>query len=119
MKGSVGMRLAKEAKNIFENHPDMTLDIVDQATNLWHISFTIPEGSVYAGENYSLRFKFCDNYPFEAPEVIFIGTPPQHEHVYSNGFICLSILSKDWSPAMQTQQVVLSIISMLASATKK
>ena len=54
----------------------MTLDIVDQSTNLWHISFTMPEGTVYAGENYTLRFKFCDNYPFEAPEVIFIGTPP-------------------------------------------
>ena len=79
----------------------------------------MPEGSVYAGENYTLRFKFCDNYPFEAPEVIFIGTPPQHEHVYSNGFICLSTLSKDWSPALQTGQVVMSIISMLASATKK
>ena len=73
---SIGLRLSKEAKNIWENQKEMTLDIVDQSTNLWHISFTMPEGTVYAGENYTLRFKFCDNYPFEAPEVIFIGTPP-------------------------------------------
>ena len=30
--------------------------------------------------------------PIESPEVIFIGSPPEHEHIYSNGFICLSIL---------------------------
>ena len=30
--------------------------------------------------------------PIESPEVIFIGHIPVHEHIYSNGFICLSIL---------------------------
>ena len=30
--------------------------------------------------------------PIEAPEVIFVGPVPTHEHIYSNGFICLSIL---------------------------
>ena len=39
-----------------------------------------------------LRFVFNDNYPIEAPEVIFYGSVPSHRHVYSNGFICMSIL---------------------------
>ena len=30
--------------------------------------------------------------PIESPEVIFYGKSPEHEHIYSNGFICLSIL---------------------------
>ena len=30
--------------------------------------------------------------PIEAPEVVFLGKTPDHEHVYSNGFICMSIL---------------------------
>ena len=30
--------------------------------------------------------------PIESPEVIFVGPVPTHEHIYSNGFICLSIL---------------------------
>jgi ubiquitin-protein ligase len=30
--------------------------------------------------------------PIESPEVLFIGHVPVHEHIYSNGFICLSIL---------------------------
>ena len=94
------MRLAKEAKNIWEKQTDLTLDIIDEKTMLWHVSFTMPQETVYAGENYTLRFKFCDNYPFEPPEVTFVGTPPDHEHIYSNGWICLSTLSKDWTPAL-------------------
>ena len=39
-----------------------------------------------------LRFLFNDNYPIEAPEVVFIGKVPDHWHVYSNGFICMSVL---------------------------
>ena len=39
-----------------------------------------------------LRFVFNDNYPIEAPEVVFVGKTPDHEHVYSNGFICMSVL---------------------------
>lgn len=33
-----------------------------------------------------------DNKPIESPEVIFYGNSPDHEHIYSNGFICMSIL---------------------------
>ncbi len=39
-----------------------------------------------------LKFIFEDNYPIEAPEVTFVGKMPDHEHIYSNGFICMSIL---------------------------
>lgn len=39
-----------------------------------------------------LWFVFSENYPIEAPEVVFVGKVPDHEHIYSNGFICMSIL---------------------------
>lgn len=39
-----------------------------------------------------LRFTFNENYPIEAPEVVFVGKVPDHRHVYSNGFICMSVL---------------------------
>ena len=45
--------------------------------------------------------------------------PPIHEHVYSCGFICLSTLDTDWTPALKTSSVCLSVLSMLSSATEK
>merc|ERR1719482_1777022 len=76
-------------------------------------------GTVYDTEVFTLRFRFTDKYPMESPEVIFIGAPPEHPHIYSNGHICLSILYDQWSPALTVHGVCLSILSMLSSCQAK
>ena len=79
-----------------------------------------PVSTLYEGETYRLQFKFGMTYPFDSPEVVFVGDSiPVHQHIYSNGHICLSILTDDWSPALSVESVCLSIISMLASAKDK
>ena len=113
-------RLKREAEDIYNNFKDvLTLEIKDHEKCIWHITFVGAEGSVYAGEKYTLQFRFTDQYPFESPEVQFIGKPPEHEHIYSCGFICLSTLDADWTPALKTSSVVMSILSMMSSAKKK
>lgn len=77
-------------------------------------------GTLYEGEKFQLLFKFSSRYPFDSPQVMFTGDNiPVHPHVYSNGHICLSILTEDWSPALSVQSVCLSIISMLSSCKEK
>lgn len=77
-------------------------------------------GTLFADERFQLRFKFGPKYPFESPQVMFVGESiPVHPHIYSNGHICLSILTEDWSPALTVETVCLSIVSMLSSCTEK
>ena len=43
---------------------------------------TVPN-TLYAGETFSLCFKFGPKYPFDSPEVVFQGDNiPVHPHVY-------------------------------------
>jgi ubiquitin-conjugating enzyme E2 W len=79
-----------------------------------------PEGTLYEGEVFRLRIRFPPNYPTEPPSVFFLPPHiPQHEHVYTNGDICLSLLGADWRPTMTAQSIAMSILSILSGATKK
>ena len=59
------------------------------------------------------------SYPSQPPSVYFLSPTPRHEHVYTNGDICLSLLGKDWRPTMTAQSLAVSILSILSSAREK
>lgn len=84
---------------------------------------SVSSSSVYDGEVYTLSIRFTDQYPIEAPEVVFINESPAHPHIYSNGHICLDILydrgEGGWSPALTANRVCYSLRSMLASNPTK
>lgn len=76
--------------------------------------------TLYEGERFLLRFRFDESFPMQAPEVVFVAPHmPVHEHVYTNGHICLSILYNDWTPSLAVDRVCISILSMLSSAKTK
>ena len=112
-------RLQRELDELKCSYPWFEVGVVNDSRLIWNVGFNGAEGSVFAGERFVLQFKFDENYPIEAPEVIFIGNYPHHEHVYSNGYICLSILYGEWSPSLRVSSIVLSIQSMLSSANHK
>ncbi|XP_065441847.1 ubiquitin-conjugating enzyme E2 W isoform X2 [Chrysemys picta bellii] len=119
----VHKRLQKELLALQNDPPPgMTLNekSVQNSITQWIVDMEGAPGTLYEGEKFQLLFKFSSRYPFDSPQVMFTGDNiPVHPHVYSNGHICLSILTEDWSPALSVQSVCLSIISMLSSCKEK
>ncbi|XP_043819417.1 ubiquitin-conjugating enzyme E2 W-like [Dromiciops gliroides] len=114
---SMQKRLQKELL-VLQNDPPpaMTLNekSVQNSITQWIVDMEGAPGTLYEGEKFQLLFKFSSRYPFDSPQVMFTGDNiPGHPHVYSNGHICLSILTEDWSPVLSVQSVCLSVISML------
>jgi ubiquitin-conjugating enzyme E2 W len=120
---SLERRLQRELMLLIEDPaPGVAVDAEGAGLNLtqWLIHVEGAEGTLYGGERFQLQFKFSAEYPFDAPEVTFVGPDiPVNPHVYSNGHICISILSEDWSPALNVRSVCLSIISVLSSCKRK
>jgi len=85
----------------------------------WVVKVIGAPNTTYAGEIYRLRIRFHADYPMQPPEVVFMRPAPVHEHIYSDGKICLNILYNDWDPKMDIRSMCLSLQSMLSSATKK
>eukprot|EP00825_Cyclidium_porcatum_P048250 TRINITY_DN8050_c0_g1_i1.p1 TRINITY_DN8050_c0_g1~~TRINITY_DN8050_c0_g1_i1.p1 ORF type:complete len:171 (-),score=32.32 TRINITY_DN8050_c0_g1_i1:451-963(-) len=120
MEARMTKRLQKDLEAMQKNYKEQfVVTLPNNDLKTWHIAFKGAKGTLYDGEQFKLQFKFSPEYPIESPEVIFVGKVPQHEHIYSNGFICLSILYDEWSAALTVASVCMSILSMLSSAVKK
>mmetsp|Transcript_22420 Transcript_22420/g.35583 ORF Transcript_22420/g.35583 Transcript_22420/m.35583 type:complete len:485 (+) Transcript_22420:50-1504(+) len=85
----------------------------------WIVKVIGQPNTLYEGEIYRLRVRFHPDYPRKPPEVVFMRPAPVHEHIYSDGKICLNILYEDWTPEMDIKSLCLSLLSMLSSAKLK
>lgn len=78
----------------------------------WQATLMGPSDSPYSGGVFFLDIHFPADYPFKPPKVHFT-TRIYHPNINANGGICLDILKDQWSPALTTSKVLLSICSLL------
>ena len=113
-------RIQRELKEFIKSPPPgLSVKISGKNVRLWIITLTMPENTIYSNEVYKLRVQFPNDYPTSPPSVYFLSPTPRHEHVYTNGDICLSLLGKDWRPIMTASSIAGSIMSILCGAQRK
>ena len=117
---SANYRIQRELKEFIKSPPPNLTVKVGSNIRVWIITMEGAKNSIYEGEVFKLRISFPPQYPTVPPSVYFLqGHIPIHEHVYTNGDICLSLLGKDWRPTMTAQSIAVSILSILSSAQSK
>jgi len=113
-------RVLRDLRLMKLDGPELGLEVEDaECLTDWVIKMVGAPGTVYAGEIYRLRVRFHPDYPRKPPTMSFMRPVPVHEHIYSDGRICLNILYGDWNPYMDVKSLSLSLLSMLSSAKKK
>jgi ubiquitin-conjugating enzyme E2 D/E len=79
----------------------------------WQATIIGPDETPYEGGVFSLKIAFPADYPFKPPKITF-ETKIYHPNINASGGICLDILKDQWSPALNTTKVLLSICSLMA-----
>jgi ubiquitin-conjugating enzyme E2 W len=113
-------RIQKELKAFLKSPPENLSVQVGSNIRLWVVTIVGAKDTIYEGEIFKLRIEFPSAYPTVPPSVYFLKKfLPVHEHVYTNGDICLSLLGNGWRPTMSAQSIAVSILSILSSAQSK
>lgn len=130
MSGASGKRIAKELRALRAKGCPVGIDLVSVSDDAvggsagappeWIFSLRVLGSCVFEGEEFRVRVKFDERYPFECPEVTFVTSPPtwnapMHPHIYTNGHICANILGDEWSPVLSVEAILITLQSMLAS----
>lgn len=106
-------RINRETKNL-STDPPPGISGSPRADNYRYFDVAIegPPGTPYQGGIFQLELFLPEEYPLEPPKVRFI-TRIYHPNIDRIGRICLDILKKSWTPALNIRTTLLSIQSLL------
>lgn len=111
--GAINQRIRKETEKL-KKSPIKGIVVEEEPNNPRHFHVVIdgPLDSPYEGGHFKLELYLPEEYPMVAPKCMFM-TKIYHPNIDFLGRICLDILKKNWSPALQISAVLLSIQSLL------
>lgn len=110
-------RILKEQENLLKaiaDDPTIGIGAVPDDNNIrkWRAAIVGPAGTPFEGGWLEFSIDFPKRYPFQPP-VIKIVHKAFHPNFYSNGNICLDILSSKWTPSYRIGGVLTSLRSLL------
>ena len=120
MSSNAERRLIKDLKKIQDeaNFDSISATPDDDSIFKWTALIFGPEGTEWEGGIFKLRMDFTEQYPYKAPTVKFVTTI-FHPNVYSDGNICLDILTSNWSPVYDILNILISIQQLLTDPNNK
>ena len=110
---SVDPRIIKETQKLKKDPiSGISAEPFSDNPRYFNVIITGPKDSPYDGGKFHLQLYLPEEYPMVPPKCIFM-TKIYHPNIDFLGRICLDILKKNWSPALQIRAVLLSIQSLL------
>ncbi|CAN9382313.1 unnamed protein product [Alternaria alternata] len=110
-------RLQQELRNLTNDPIEGLSAAPTDPSNLfsWKATIRGPPETPYESGTFHLTMDFPEIYP-RAPPIVEFVTKVYHPNIDSeNGWICLNILTMDWSPVLTVSTVLLSIRAFLDS----
>lgn len=80
--------------------------------HFWDCSIPGPEGSAFEGLDVKLAVEFYKTYPVSPPGVRFVSEV-YHPNVYTDGAVCLDVLSTAWRSSMNIKTVLIALHDLL------
>ena len=110
----MSMRIYRELNSLTSDPIcGMTVNPIGGNIRYLKIALDGPPDTPYFGGVFELEMFLPSEYPMAPPHVRFV-TKIYHPNIDFVGRICLDILKKAWSPALQISKIILSIQSLLA-----
>lgn len=116
-------RLEQERKNFRKNRPFGFIAKPRSSGNgldlmYWNCKIPGPAESPFAGGTYSVDLIFSNAFPAQPPRAVF-KPALFHPNIYTEGNVCLSLLSTDWRPTFGVVVILQGLQTLLKTPNPK